>query len=305
MRNLVRLTTSSLLACSLAAGVNAHAASYYYEATTRTEGESAGRGATANVRGWVDGSRAKVEYLDADSSGLFRAGSYLLTTDGGATLYLVNPAERAVSELELDAMFGMMGSVMNAMGGLVNMQFGDFVNERVEQRPGENILGYPTTFHHFNTGYTATMSVLGMRNESRSETRQQVWCADGLQADGFGIWLRPDRFRTGNTELDQLIAQEYGALDCVPLRMRSESTTSDRRGRPSTTTTVMEVTVLREESAPVSTFELPADYEHVSLLAGLPDELRELLEQSEQMEIEVPESGDSGRRPRLRDLLNR
>jgi hypothetical protein len=301
MRNTHLFLATTLTALSLALSHPAAASSYYYEAVTRDGGASARVEST--VRGWIDGSNAKVEYQGADMTGMFMAGSYLLTTDGGATLYLVNPSEQTISELDLDAMFGMVGNVMSAVGGLVNMRFGDFENERLAQRADETMLGYPTTYYHFKTGYTMSMSVLGMRNETRTETEQHVWCADGLQADGFGIWLRPDRFRTGNEELDQLIAQEYGAIDCVPLRTRTTTTVAEQRGRPTTTESEMEVTVLRAEAIPASTFELPADYEHVPLMAGLPDELREMMEQSGAFESEEPASDEGGRRPRLRDLL--
>jgi hypothetical protein len=301
MRSYTSSITIILTAFGLSLSHPATASSYYYEAVTRDGGASARVEST--VRGWIDGSSAKVEYQGADVTGLFMAGSYLLTTNGGATLYLVNPAEQTYSELDLDAMFGMVGNVMSAVGGLVNMRFGDFENERLERRADEPMLGYPTTYHHFRTGYTMSMSILGMRNETRTETEQHVWCADGLQADGFGIWLRPDRFRTGNDELDQMIVQEYGAMDCVPLRTRTITTVSEQRGRPTTTESEMEVTELRAEAIPASTFELPADYENVPLLAGLPDDLREIMEQSGAFESEAPASDDSGRRPRLRDLL--
>lgn len=294
-----------VLACAMPAG--SQAASYYYEAVTRSE-DPRGRSAhTSTVRGWIDGTNARIEYQDADQSGLFAAGSYLLTTDGGATLYLVNPSSETISEMDLDAMFGMVGNVMNAVGGLMNMEFTDFVNERVTERADEPILGYPTTYYQYNTGYTMNMSVLGIRRETRSQTEQHFWCASGLDADGFGVWLRPDRFRTGNEELDTLISQEYGAIDCLPLRTRTVMTTTDGRGRDATSTTSMEVTVLREETMSAGTFELPADYEHVPLLANVPEELRQMMEQQGQTPESEParpeESG--GRRPRLRDLPNR
>jgi hypothetical protein len=295
-----------VLASAAALPAAGQAAGYYYEAVTRAEEEQSRNALTTTVRGWIDGSQAKIEYQDRAPSGMFEAGSYLLTTDGGATLYLVNPSARSYAEMDLDAMFGMVGNVMGAVGGVVNMEFSDFVNERVAERADEPILGYPTRYYQYNTGYTMSMSVLGMRRESRTETEQEVWCASGIEADGFGVWLRPDRFRTGNEELDRLIAQEYGAIDCLPLRTRTTTTVTGPGGRPMASTSSMEVTVLREESVPASTFELPSDYEQVQLLGGMPEDLRELLEQSREA---APDSGSTddggGRRPRLRDLLNR
>jgi hypothetical protein len=300
------ILSTLVLGITIALPAASQTTGYYYEAITRAEEEQSRNALTTTVRGWIDGSQAKIEYQDRDQSGMFEAGSYLLTTDGGATLYLVNPSARSYTEMDLDAMFGMVGNVMGAVGGVVNMEFSDFVNERVAERADEPILGYPTRFYQYNTGYTMSMRVLGMRRESRTETEQQVWCASGIEADGFGVWLRPDRFRTGNEELDRMIAQEYGAIDCLPLRSRTTTTVSGTGSRSTTSTSSMEVTVLREEAVPANTFVLPADYEQVPLLGGMPEDLRELLEQSRQAEPDSGATDDGGgRRPRLRDLLNR
>lgn len=275
-------------------------ASFYYEAVTRVEGAGAGHSST--VAAWVDGDRAMITFRDQDQTGMFDAGSYLLTTDAGATLYLVNPQERSYTEMDLEGLFNMVGNVMNAVGGVVRMEFTDFKKEKVSEAPGESILGYPTTHHHFDTGYTMSMAVLGMRNETHTETEYHIWCTPGFDAAGFHVWLRPDRFRTGHEELDQLIAQEYVSQDCLPLRTRAIETRSGNRGRSTTTTTTTEVTVLREEQAPAGTFELPADYEARPLSAFLPEDMQETMQEAMQ---EAPqEAEDSGRRrPRLRDLL--
>jgi hypothetical protein len=272
-------------------------ASYYYEAVTRSEGDGPNHSST--VTAWVDGDKAMITFQQQDQTGLFSAGSYLLTTDGGATLYFVNPDERTYSEMDMEGLFNMIGNVMNAMGGMVRMEFTDFKKQKVSEAPGESILGYPTTHHHYDTGYTMSMSVLGMRNEMRTDTQYHFWCTPGFEGAGFDVWLRPDRFRTGHEELDQLIAQEFVSLDCLPLRTRAIETRTGGRGRATTTNTTTEVTVLREEQAPAGTFELPAGYEAQPLTALIPADLQEAMQGAPQQEPE--ERG--GRRPRLRDLI--
>ncbi|MBN1238756.1 MAG: hypothetical protein JXB36_09645, partial [Gammaproteobacteria bacterium] len=250
-------TTSAacFLVSSLAAAPHVQAA-WYYEATTTAEGQGAPGGASS-VRAWVDGANARIEMTEGGQSGFLEAGTYLLTHDGGDTLYVVDPSDRTISEIDLAQIFQMAGNMAAMTGGMVDMQFKDFTSEQLAQEPGEDVLGYPTTRYRFRTGYTMSIGVLGMTRENRNETEHDVLCTDAIDAAGFGVWLRPDRFRTGNEDMDRMIEQQLD-LDCVPLRNRAVTTVVDGRGRESTVTTTTEVTALREEDAPAEAFVLPA-----------------------------------------------
>jgi hypothetical protein len=272
-------------------------AGYYFETTTSTE---SGRSTdTSTVHAWVDGENGKIEFQDADKSGMFEAGSYMLTTDGGDTLFIVDDDKRTISEIDFAQLFQLIGDLSEASGGVVEFSFKDFSNERLLEEPGDTILGYPTTHYKFKTGYTMSFGVFGFTRDNRAENDQDVYCTDALNSGGFSAWLRPDRFRTGNEEMDAAIRSSFSDLNCLPLRTRTASTmTSGRREQTSVST--MEVTVLREESIPAATFELPADYERISLA----DSIAELeLPTSEAPDAAEPE--EEGRRPRLRDLLRR
>lgn len=271
-------------------------AAYYFEA--RSTGDDAG--AAGTVTGWIDAGKARIEFRDGGAA-MFEAGSYMLTTDGGATVYLVNPGERAYSQLDVEQIFQSIGTAMNAIGGLVNMEFADFTSEKLLEEPGGDVLGYPTTHYRFKTGYTMRMAMLGMRRQSRIDTDQEIWCTTAIDRRGFDLWLRPDRFRTGNADIDRLIEQQYGDVDCLPLRTRMVTTATDADGRSETTTTVTEVTVLREDTPPSGTFDLPAGYRNEplpTLPAGLPTSFGA-------GDDDAGEESAPRRRPRLRDLIGR
>jgi len=280
----------------LAAAPNLAAAAYYYEATTTVEGAGLGGDQVSAVRAWVDGPNARIEFEQSDASGLFAAGSYLLSNDGGETLHVVDPAEMTIAEVDLAQIFQTIGAVTEATGGVVQMEFSDFTSEQLGQEPGEEILGLPTTRYRFKTGYTMRIGVLGMRRENRSESEHEFHCTDALDAEGFAVWLRPDRFRTGNEDIDKLIEQQFATVDCLPLRNRSVTTMTSGRGNASTSTTTTEVTTLREDTAPEGAFVLPAGYTETSLI---PD-LSAISEAQPEEEAEGPR-----RRPRLRDLIGR
>lgn len=297
----MRITVASLAsAAACAAGLAAHAslAATYFESETMTRGGGANQ--TMSVRAWVDGPQAKIEFQETDQSGLFGAGSYMLTQDGGSTIYLVDPAEQTYSEINLDELLGMAGSVMQATGGVVQMEFSDFSNDKLAEEPGGEVLGFPTTRYEYQSGYTMSVGVLGFKREMRNDMRQEFWCTDELDAEGFRVWLSPDRFRTGNAEIDELIETQYQDLDCLPLRSRTTTTTSGQ-GPEATTETTSEVTVLRQDEAvDASTFEVPEGYTAVSFMPELPGGFEF------PGGAEPPQGQDEGeerRRPRLRDLL--
>jgi hypothetical protein len=144
-----------------------------------------------------------------------------------------------------------------------------------------------------------TMKVLGMGRENRMLTENEFWCTDEIDADGFSAWLRPDRFRTGNTEIDTMIRQQYATIDCLPLRSNVVATTTGGRGRSNTSTTLTEVTALREESVPAATFEVPAGYTATTLVPNIPPQ------DSPGAEPPAADDDEGRRRPRIRDIFNR
>lgn len=272
----------------------AHAAAYTYEATTTTRGPGMGRnGDVMRVRASVDGAQARIEFLEAGSNPIFGGGGYMVTQDGGKTLMLINTEEMTYSAFDINAMLNMAGSMMNALGGAVSMEFSDFVNEKLAEGPGEPILGYDTKHYEFRTGYTMNMRVMGFNRSSTVDTHSEFWCTDEISAEGFSAWLRPDRFRTGNAEFDELIEQQYGNIDCLPLRMRT--TSGDGSGSEGSVSET-EVTLLDEVSGfDASIFAVPDGYTEKPLI---PVDLEMPSEESAPAE---PEGG----RFRLRDLLRR
>jgi hypothetical protein len=273
---------------------------HYFESSSNTEVDGAAPMA-AQVRGWIDGERARIDFVSGQAMPFANSG-YMLSNDGGQTLYLVNPEERTYSEFDIEQMLGMAGTMMQAVGGVMRMEFTDTVNEKLGEEPGGTILGHPTTHYRYRTGYTMTMGVMGFKRSNRIDSEQDLWCAAGLQDAGFKVWLRPDRYRTGNEELDNIIRLQYQDLDCLPLRSRMTSVTKGDNQPESRTVTTTEVTVLREESAPAGTFDLPAGFTAQQLMpdmSQMPGALGGGAPDAGGAESAPPE----GRRPRLRDLL--
>jgi hypothetical protein len=258
MKRLVLFLLLTLLALPAFAGI-------HYKAVTKTDDPK--NPTNIEVEGWVSGDKAKVEFEES-ANPVAKSGAYLITKDGGKSIYLVDPEEKTYAEWDLQAMLGLVGSVMQGMGPLLKMEFSDPKVEKLLDEDGGTIVGQPTPHTRYRTSYTMKIKVLGMGNEASVVTEQDIWATDKLQDIALGVWLRSDPPRTGNEQFDKLIAAEVDKAKGFPLKTVTVSTTTQKKkGQTTTTRSTMEVTQL-DTSADVaaSSFEIPAGYKETQLL---------------------------------------
>jgi Domain of unknown function (DUF4412) len=239
-------------------------AGIHYKAVTKTDDPK--NPTNIQVEGWVSGDKAKVEFEES-ANPIAKSGAFLITKDGGKTIYLVDPEEKTYAEWDLQAMLGMVGSVMQGMGPLLKMEFSDPKIEKLLDEDGGTVAGLPTRHTRYRTSYNMKIKVLGMGNEANVVTEQDIWATDKLQDIALGVWLRSDPPRTGNPQFDKLIAAEADKAKGFPLKTVTVSTTTQKKGQTTTTRSTMEVTQL-DTSANVAaaSFEIPAGYQETQLL---------------------------------------
>ena len=104
-------------------------AGIHYKSVTKTEG--AGQAGDVQAEGWVSGDNAKVAFTESSGNPVLKEGMYLITKDGGKTLYLVNPEEKTFAEWSLQGMLGAAGTIMSGMGPLLKIQFSDLKTEKL------------------------------------------------------------------------------------------------------------------------------------------------------------------------------
>jgi hypothetical protein len=222
------------------------------------------------AEGWVEGDNAKVAFLESDNP-LMAEGAYLLTTDGGKTMVLVNPEEKTYAPFDLSAMAQTAGAMMKGLGGLVKMNVSNQKVEKLAEEPGPQVLGYSTTHYRFRTVYDMELKVMGMGQKTHNDTVADTWTTTAIGDAGLGAWLRREPPRTGIADLDELIASEMAkGIQGVPLKMTSVTTSKDQKGREQTSTMTMEVTSLKKESVPASTFAMPAGYTETQMMPAMP-----------------------------------
>lgn len=256
---IVPLVLSSFLLAALA-GAPAEAG-YRYQATSTTTPEK-GKPQVTEVEAWVEGPNAKIVFRESGQP-MVEAGQYLLTRDGGKTLYIVDPEEETYAAMDLSAMLSTLGSVMEGLGGMIDMEFRDVEVEKLADEPGGERLGRPVRHLKYRTAYTLAIKVFGMKRENRVEAIQDAWVTDALDAEGFGVWLRSNP-PTGFAGLDELIEAEMEKVSGFPLETVIVSTTEGQKGKRSSTSRMeTRVTALEEVALGDDVFALPAGYERV------------------------------------------
>ena len=257
MKRLVFFLILSLMSLPALAGI-------HYKAVTKTDDPKNPN--NIEVEAWVSGDQAKVEFEES-ANPIAKSGAYLITKDGGKTIYLVDPEEKTYAQWDLQAMLGLVGSVMQGMGPLLKMEFSEPKVEKLLDEDGGTVAGLPTRHTRYRTSYNMKVKVLGMGNEANVVTEQDIWATEKLQDIALGVWLRSDPPRTGNAQFDKLIAAEADKAKGFPLKTVTVSTTTQKKGQTTTTRSTMEVTEL-DTSADVAaaSFEIPAGYQETQLL---------------------------------------
>ena len=239
-------------ACVLASLVGGARAGWEYTAVTKAEGGGGSEAMNQTLKGQVDGEKARFEFISSGNP-ILGAGTYMLTRDAGAKVYLVNPKEKSYALWDMQALMGMAGAMMKPM--VTNPK-----TETLAEEAGGKILGYKTTRYKIRNAYTMSMNIMGFSTSSDVVSEQEVWAASDLKDAAFGFRGMQQGFKTGDANFDKVLGAEMSKIKGFPLKMVSTQTTKDNRGQTQITKTTMDVTALKETKIADSQFQLPAGY---------------------------------------------
>ncbi|MCH9648456.1 MAG: DUF4412 domain-containing protein [Deltaproteobacteria bacterium] len=230
----------------------------YYEAQT-TMDKGAG---SSTVHAWIDDQHARVEFIESDIP-MTKKGTYLISRDGGQTLFMVNPSDETYSEWDFSAMINLA----EGMSGLVNLEFSDPEVELLEEGDGGEVLGYPTRHYKYRTSYDFRMKILGMKRSNHTVTIQEMWVSQEFSDAGLNAWLRKSGRSSGDSSLDRLIGTEMEKIQGFPLKSEVVTTSvGGKKGKTQTSRSTTNVTLIRKESVKADRFEIPSHYQRVELL---------------------------------------
>ena len=180
-----RTLTSTLITIGLLLVASLANAGHYYESVTENKMAGKRKSDIQKVKAWIEGDSARIEFVSGEKKGYFADGNYLVTTDAGDKVYLVNPKDETYAPFNLEEMMASVGQMMNMMeemGDMVKIEITDSTSEKLLEEPGERILGHATTHYRYKSGYTMNMSMMGMKRQNRSDTVMDIWSTDALRA---------------------------------------------------------------------------------------------------------------------------
>ena len=255
-----------LLAMALAAAAQPVSASIFYRAESVTD-LAQGKDIKMTVEAKIQGDKARID-LKQSNNPLMKGGTYILSTDGGKTMLLVDPKNETYAKLDITAMLGAAGAMMNATGGLVKIEVDKPKVEKLLEEDGGTVAGLSTRHLRYRTLYTTRVKIFGRTQASTVDQTQDLWINDEIADAGMRAWLRAEPPATGNTDIDELIKASYQVNTGFPLKSVTVSRNQGEKGKEQVTTVTMQVLELDRNAAalPDSTLALPAGYEEQPLL---------------------------------------
>lgn len=228
---------------------------------------SSQRGMNMQVQAWMDGDSGKVEFVKSDSD-VTPKDSYLLSNDGGKTVYLVNPNKKTYSLWDMDAMFVTLSELTKDAEGVIDIMFKDAEAEDLGTEPGGQILGVNTTKKTWRTAYSMEMKVVFMEKKQYADTRIEAWMTNDISLPALNsMWFAVTPPTTGNSDLDYVLTESTKRVDGTPLKVVQNTTISKKKkGRGKSEKITMEIVALREEPVDPAMFAMPVGYNEVPLI---------------------------------------
>jgi hypothetical protein len=221
----------------------------------------------AVTTGGAGGSREPVTTIvqaEGDSVRLDRSGAtgpygqgYVVSTDGGLTMYMVNPAEKSYVKLDIEKLLDTVGGMMDSMKQFMQVNVIQHKVEKLVDEDGPKMLGYPTRHCKFVTTLVTETTVFGRKKTNSTVTEQELWTTTKIATPGLALWQKLQSQKTGFADMDKVIESEKAkGIKGIPLKSISSSS-SDGKGQVKT---VMEVAEVKEERIGKEVFTIPSDY---------------------------------------------
>ena len=251
-----------------------------YEFVMKSQSKATGDKETVTLRGrgTYAGDDAKLEILDASASTggseVFGGkGSYFIVKDGGKEILLVDPSQKQYMKWDIANMFAGMSKVLNAVGGLVKMQISDVKIDAQDLGAGPMVQGYPTRHIRMIQNYTVSASMFGKTSKTRSEATTDYYFAPSLKianpfvsnSQQMAMMAQFDMFKNPDYQSQMAAANAKLPKNAVPLKMVTNTVSTDEKGKQETAVTTMEMVNFKATSIPASAFAVPSDYKMIEM----------------------------------------
>ncbi len=266
MKGIMKRIIAPLILVALTAGPAP--ADVYYKTLAKSGGETPNQTMNMIAEGYVDDLKAQI-YIRESGNPTMKEGMQIYTGDGGQTIYLIDPENETVSELDLAGMLKFAGAVLDSMGPLLNFEISEPQVKVLSEGPGPTVLGMSTRQYEIESHYTMLMKIIGIKRSQEIHEVSTMVTTKDLPDTAIGVWLRKDPPETGNAELDKLANGAWSRIDpdSVMVKMRTESTVISKKGKEQRSWTEFELTELdRSAGGPPGGYGYPEHYTKTALM---------------------------------------
>lgn len=214
---------------------------------------------------WDDAEDEDAEGYNALGNTLWGPGSFLLTTDGGKSVVIVNAPARAYFDWNMSQSMPLFGALVGAIQQGTSTSFGAPVVKGPDLIGTEEVAGVQTKHYRYESGFVSTSRILGMNIQVSSNSEQELWVTDAVNGEALSVYLKKDPPLTGNPQIDRLLMTELENIPGWPLKAILINSTSSGPGSESVTCSKQWVTSVATGEAPAGVFEIPEGYEKKEL----------------------------------------
>lgn len=237
----------ALVASTASAGIT-------YDFTSKTIGVT-----NQTIAGAVqaEGKNLRIDVSRGDGI-LFPNGSFVLSTDGGHTMTVVNPSAKTWYTLNLADVLGGTDSLLKQFGSAVTLEARNPTVSVTGGKESDAIEGFSTRKSTVKSGYEFALTGLGKPVSMNMQVTSDVWWTDKISRE-LTNFLQMRGLRTGVEAVDKLIAAQADSIKGFPLKQVT-TTKIDFGGRDMTSTTTSTVRNVKMTAVPAAAFTVPAGF---------------------------------------------
>jgi hypothetical protein len=210
---------------------------------------------------WAGEGKVKMEFETSDNP-LLPVGSYLVRTSD--SIVVVNPERKSFFRWNLGE---YMRGLSAGMGPGIKIQNAKFL--KIAESNGGKVSGHKTRRYAFKLTYTMVTKLDGIDRITPVEVDEEFWAARDLANTELARdpMERTDALRnisSFNPELDRMMTDKTSDIKGVVVRQVTRSVVTGKSG-PVVTRVAMDISDVRVQDVPATTFDVPTDYGEVTM----------------------------------------
>jgi hypothetical protein len=220
---------------------------------------------TALAHVQVANGKSRVDVADGYFLGIWLSpGDYLIVSDSGRTMVLVNPSNKLYAPVDLAQMQQGGNSFANAFGGMMGVQASNVKVEATALGSDKLPQGMATKYR-ITEDYTVTIAVMGMDATTTNHSTTDLWYlpASTSIVSPFGVPIKKEDPTTGFYGPDyakQMTAAKAKLPAGMPIKIVASTVTTDVKGNHASNTTTWEFTNIAQAPVADNAFDVPAGF---------------------------------------------